>query len=98
MSDRGDVLRVAREKNLNVMDGYVTHEAREVEPMADVPIADDLIDAEVADILDANPGVNPEEVRDHVYRLRSGQADPNPLAGQGLHRGRHRRHRLRRPP
>lgn len=79
VSDRGDVLRVARAKNLNIVDGYVTHKARDVEPMADVPIAADLVEDEVADILDANPGAKPELVRDEVYRLRTGQVDPNPL-------------------
>jgi hypothetical protein len=79
VSDRGDVLRVAREKNLRILDGYVKHEPVEREPMADVEIAPDLIESEVADILDSNPGADAEHVRDHVYALRTGRTDDNPL-------------------
>lgn len=80
VSDRGDVLRVAREKNLRILDGYVTHEPIEREPVADVEIADDLIEDEVRDILDENPGACREDVRERVYALRTGRVDPNPLA------------------
>lgn len=78
VSDRGDVLRVAREKNLNV-DGDVTHRASEREPIPDIDVADDLIDREVAEILDEDPTRDRMEVREEVRRLRSGEVDPNPL-------------------
>jgi hypothetical protein len=74
-----DVRRVAREKNLAIREGYLTQKAVEREPMADVEIADDIIDNEVADILDENPGANPDEVRAQVYSLRTGRVDANPL-------------------
>ena len=75
--DRSDVLRIAREKNMTVH-GYVEHKGHEVEPMVDVPIADDIIENEVLDILDANPGLKAEDVREKVYELRTGAIDPNP--------------------
>jgi hypothetical protein len=77
VSDRGDVLRVAREKNLSIVDGYVSHRAAEREPVGDVEIADDIVEAEVRDILDADPGVRREDVREQVYALRTGQVDPH---------------------
>lgn len=78
VGDRGDVLRVAREKNMTVH-GYVEHEGYEADPGDDVTIGDDIIENEVQDILDSNPFADPDHVRDEVYRLRSGAVDPNPL-------------------
>jgi hypothetical protein len=78
VGDRGDVLRVAREKNMTVH-GYVEHRGREADPGDDLTIADDIIDSEVEDVLDSNPGADAEAVRDQVYQLRTGAVDPNPL-------------------
>lgn len=78
VGDRGDVLRVAREKNMTVQ-GYVEHKGHEVDPGGDVAIASDLVDSEVADILESNPFANPEEVREQVTAVRSGAVDTNPL-------------------
>lgn len=78
---RGDVLRIAAEKNMTVK-GYVEHKGHEVDPGGDEVIADDIIENEVDDILDSNPHANAEEVRDAVYQLRTGQVDPNPLLVQ----------------
>jgi hypothetical protein len=78
IDSRGDVLRIAREKNMTVH-GYVEHKGREVESMPDVAIAEDIVEAEVRDILGADPGACAEDVRDEVVQLRSGQVDPHPL-------------------
>lgn len=78
---RGDVLRIAAEKNMTVK-GYVEHKGHEVDPGNDEVIADDIIENEVEDILDSNPHANADEVRDAVYQLRTGAVDPNPLLVQ----------------
>jgi hypothetical protein len=75
---RGDVMRIAAEKNMTVH-GYVEQQGHEVDPGGDVPIADELISDEVQDILDAHPGASPEAVRDEVYQLRTGAVDTNAL-------------------
>lgn len=78
VSDRGDVLRVAREKNMTVH-GYVEHEGRQVEPAADVRIADDLVEGEVNEIMAECPGADREMVREEVFAVRTGGVDPNDL-------------------
>lgn len=78
VGDRGDVLRIAQEKNLTVH-GYVEHKGHEVDPGGDLAIDPEIVDSEVADILDSNPGARAEDVREHVYALRTGAIDPNPL-------------------
>jgi hypothetical protein len=76
VSDRGDVLRVAREKGYKVSGSVdYTPPDRGCDPGPDVAVADDLIDAEVSDILEANPGASRDEVRDRVFQLRSGAVD-----------------------
>ena len=78
IDSRGDVERIARERNLTVR-GYVQHQGHEVEPMPDVDLADDIIENEVGDILESNPFANADEVREQVRAMRSGEIDPNPL-------------------
>ena len=78
VADRGDVLRVAREKNMTVH-GYVEHEGYETDGGDDLDIADDIIEDEVADILDANPFAAIDSIRDEVYALRTGAVDDNLL-------------------
>lgn len=78
VGDRGDVLRIAREKNMTVH-GYVEHKGHEVDPGGDIDIAEDLLSNEVQDIMDSNPGANFEEVQAKVHELRTGRVDPNPL-------------------
>lgn len=78
VSDRGDVLRVAREKNMNV-EGYVEHKAHHVDPGDDISIADDIIESEVREILEACPEANADDVREEVYAVRTGAVDNNPL-------------------
>lgn len=78
VSDRGDVLRVAREKNMTVH-GYVEHKGRQVEPNADVRIADDLVEGEVDEIMAECPDADRETVREEVFAVRTGGVDPNDL-------------------
>lgn len=78
VSDRGDVLRVAREKNMTVH-GYVEHQGHEADGGSDVAIADELINDEVNDILESCPGADAEAVREQVYSVRTGAVDTNPL-------------------
>jgi hypothetical protein len=78
VGDRGDVLRIAREKNMTVH-GYVEHKGHEVDPGDDIEVAPDLIENEVQDILESHPGANADDVRERVHELRSGKVDINPL-------------------
>ena len=78
VGDRGDVLRIAREKNMTVH-GYVEHEAHETDPGGDVPIDESIVNDEVEEILSRNPHVNAEEVREQVRSIRTGAVDNNPL-------------------
>lgn len=78
VGDRGDVMRVLREKNWT-SHGYVEHKGHETDPGCDTPIDPDLIEDEVQDILETNPGARAEDVREQVYALRTGEVDPNPL-------------------
>lgn len=81
VDSRGDVLRVARDKNMNVH-GYVEYQGHETDGGEDKVIADELIEDEVADILEAHPHQNPEAVREEVYAVRTGAIDNNPLRVQ----------------
>lgn len=78
VDSRGDVIRIAKEKNMTTH-GYVEYQGHETDPGEDVRIADDIIDDEVNDILDSNPGANAEYVREQLVDLRTGRVDPNPL-------------------
>jgi len=78
VGDRGDVLRIAREKNLTVH-GYVEHEGHETDGGGDIPISDDIIEDEVSDILESNPFAEADDVREEVYAIRTGAVDDNPL-------------------
>lgn len=81
VGDRGDVLRIAREKNMTVH-GYVECKGHETDPGDDLTIASDIIDDEVSDIMESHPFADREAVREEVYRLRTGAVDPNPLVVQ----------------
>lgn len=78
VSDRSDVLRVAREKNFSV-EGSVEYRAEPTAPRPDVVVDPQLIIDETNDIMEAMPRSNREEVFDSVYQLRTGRCDPNPL-------------------
>lgn len=78
VDSRGDMLRIAEAKNMN-MHGYVEHKAHQVDPGDDIDIADDIIEDEVADILEANPFAAVEAVREDLRALRTGAVDNNPL-------------------
>lgn len=77
VSDRSDVLRVAREKGLTVH-GSVHYDPGEPGPPERVAIDPRLVEAEVQDVLAENPDADVEEVRERVIELRTGQVDPNP--------------------
>jgi hypothetical protein len=77
VSDRHDVLAIAKERNYTCR-GYVEHEGHDVEPMPDVPIAPELVEREVAEILAADPGANRDAVTDTVIRKRTGQLAAEP--------------------
>jgi hypothetical protein len=81
VESRGDVLRIAKEKNMTVH-GYVEHQGYETDPGNDEVISEDIINNEVMDIVDSNPGVDQEQVREEVYKLRTGAVDNNPLLVQ----------------
>ena len=74
VDSRGDVLRIAEAKNLNVH-GYVEHSAYETDGGDDL----DIIEDEVADIIEAHPFAAIDSISDEVYALRTGAVDPNPL-------------------
>ncbi len=54
VSGRGDVLRVCQERNWNCR-GAVNHQAEQREPPAPIPVAPDLIEDEVRDIVESCP-------------------------------------------
>lgn len=84
IDSRGDVLRIAKEKNMKVS-GYVEQGNIDVDPGSDVEIADDIIENEVADIVENNPGVDVAQVRDEIYKLRTGAVDDNALLVNDYH-------------
>lgn len=78
VSGRGDVERVCKEKGFNCS-GAVDYRAEEREPTPDVEIADDMVESEVNEIMELNPGVRREDVREQVVEVRTGKVDNNPL-------------------
>ena len=81
VGDRGDVLRIAREKNMTVH-GYIEHQGYETDGGDDLSIADEIVEDEVSDILAEFPFTAPEEAREHALALRTGAIDLNPLLVQ----------------
>jgi hypothetical protein len=90
ISDRGDVLRVAREKGYRVS-GAVEYDPGEREPMPDVAIAPDIVDA-VDHYMENQPGERREDVVERLTELLTGQVDDEPPARPGPSP----RHRVRR--
>jgi hypothetical protein len=78
VADTSDVLRVARERNLNI-DGLVTHRAHEVEPAPDVPLAADLWERDTDLILAESPGMRYEDAREKAFNIRTGREGPGQL-------------------
>lgn len=72
VSDTSDVLRIARERNLNI-DGIVTHRGHDVEPAPDVPLAPDLWERETQAILAEDPDMRPDDAREKAFNLRTGR-------------------------
>lgn len=81
VSDRSDVLRVARERGLRLsgMVDYEPPDFRGHAPSPDLPIDPGIVAAEVDDIMDSDPGLRRGDVEEKVYALRTGAIDPNPL-------------------
>lgn len=71
VSDKADVLRVAKEKGFKVS-GQVEYDPGEREPEPDVVIADDLVEAMTDDIMDMDGGYRREDVREKSYNRLAG--------------------------
>jgi hypothetical protein len=78
VASKSDVLKVCKERGWRC-EGVVEYTPPEAEPSPDVPIAPDLVDREVEEILEERPGANPEAIRDTVTQLRAGDVDDHPL-------------------
>ncbi len=74
VSDRSDVLRVCREKNLTCH-GVVEHEGHEVEPMGDVTVAEDILQNEIDMEVEVDPSCNVNDLRESLMAIRSGAVD-----------------------
>jgi hypothetical protein len=81
VSDRGDVLRVARLKGMRVR-GDVEHDPGEREPMPDVPIAPEIVKGFVDDYMTQDTGERRADVEERFTRLLTGEVDDNPLLVQ----------------
>lgn len=77
VSDRGDVLRVAKKKGMKVS-GDVNYVPPEREPSPDVPIASDILRREVDAYLELDPGARVEDVEERVFNALTGRVDLNP--------------------
>lgn len=78
VSDRSDVLRVARAKGLRV-EGLVDYSPPEHEPSPDIPVAADILERHVQEEMEVSPGVAYEDVRERVFDRLTGAIDNNPL-------------------
>lgn len=81
ISDRGDVLRVAREKGYRVS-GDVEYDPGEREPMPDVAIDPAIVENAVDIYMAEQPGERRADVEERFTELLSGAVDPNPLLVQ----------------
>ena len=78
VGDRGDVLRIAREKNMTVH-GYVEHAGHETDGGDDIPIDESIVNDDVNHILESNRYADVDEIREKVIAIRTGVVDNNPL-------------------
>jgi hypothetical protein len=78
VSSKADVLAVCKERGWKC-EGVVEYTPPELPPAPDVRLADDLVEREVAEILEESPGANPDEIRDTVTQIRAGDVDDHPL-------------------
>jgi hypothetical protein len=72
VSDTSDVLRIARERNLNI-DGIVSHRGHDVPPQPDVPLAEDIWERETQAYLQEHPDARYEDAREKMFNLRTGK-------------------------
>lgn len=78
VSDKSDVLRVAKAKGLT-LDGLVNYTAPQCEPSGSVEVARDILDREVNLELERSPGSRIEDVEDRVLDRLRGREDSHPL-------------------
>jgi hypothetical protein len=81
ISDRGDVLRIARAKGYRVS-GDVNYDPGEREPMPDVAIAPDIVNEFVDDYMELDSGERRGDVEERATQLLTGAVDPHPLRVQ----------------
>jgi hypothetical protein len=74
VTSKGDVARIAEERGWGV-DGSVKVERREVGPMPDVAVAEDIVDDAARYLLEQDPDMPVEEARERAFKIRSGQVD-----------------------
>lgn len=78
---RGDALERAKDRNVG-LSGLVEHKAHEVEPEADIPLAEDLWEGAAQEILQVNPDMKYEDAREKAFNLRTGRdRSPEPDLG-----------------
>lgn len=71
VQDTSDVLRIARERKLNV-EGIVNYQAEPVEPSPDVSLAPDIWHRETQAILQEDPDMRYLDAREKAFNLRTG--------------------------
>ncbi len=82
ISDRSDVLRVAKENGMTVS-GDVNYTPPELPPEADLDIAADILERGVADFMAANPDSRRGDAEETVRSVLTGQVDlSNPLPSE----------------
>jgi hypothetical protein len=70
---RGEVLAIAKERNL-VLDGLVSYRGDHVpDPTPDIPLAEDLWEQATNEILAKSPGMRLEDAREEAFNLRTGK-------------------------
>lgn len=77
VSDRGDVLRVARMKNMKVT-GDVNYTPHEVDPGEDIPIAREILEREVERAMEQDPGRRLADVEEQQFNRLTGKVDLSP--------------------
>jgi hypothetical protein len=75
VSDKSDVLSVARERNLTV-DGIVKHQGHQVDPTDDIDIADDILARETKRLVGL--GASPSVAASEAYDRLTGRVDSRP--------------------
>jgi hypothetical protein len=77
VSGRLDVERIASERGWGVS-GSVNVARREVEPMANIPVGEDIVSAAASRLMSRDSRMSPEEAACEAAAIRSGQRDQAP--------------------